>query len=63
MCKINDIIQDARRKREQKYGGDYSEQIKIKFIGKFLEKINNRKKYNKKNEKITYSISKKLWTK
>ena len=44
LFEINDIIQDARRESEQKYGGDFSEGIKIKFIANFLHKINNKTK-------------------
>ena len=50
LCEINDIVQDARRESEQKYGGDFSEGIKIKFFVNFLHKINNKtKKITKKN--------------
>ena len=39
LYEMNDIIQEARREREQKYGGDYSEEVKIEFIVEFLDKI------------------------
>ena len=50
LFEINDLIQDARRESEQKYGGDFSEGIRIKFIVNFLHKIKNKtKKLQQKN--------------